>query len=119
MDAIAIIGGKRIHPTCGVPGGVSKPITETERAKIEKIAEAEIEFAQFTLKLFDDLVLKNKDYVNLITGDIYSTETYYMGTVDEKNHVNFYDGKIRVVDPEGNEFAKFPDPNINNTSQNT
>jgi F420-non-reducing hydrogenase large subunit len=31
-----------------------------------------------------------------------------MGTVDENNHVNFYDGMIRVVDPEGGEFAKYP-----------
>jgi len=108
LDVIAMIGGRRIHPTCGVPGGVSKPITENERAKIEKIAESEVEFARFTLKFFDDIVLKNKDYLNLITGDIYATETYYMGLVDDKNRVNFYDGKIRVVDPQGVEFAKFP-----------
>jgi F420-non-reducing hydrogenase large subunit len=30
-----------------------------------------------------------------------------MGTVDELNRVNFYDGKIRVIDPEGNEFVKY------------
>jgi F420-non-reducing hydrogenase large subunit len=30
-----------------------------------------------------------------------------MGLVDENNHVNFYDGKVRVVDPEGNEFVKY------------
>jgi F420-non-reducing hydrogenase large subunit len=30
-----------------------------------------------------------------------------MGTVDENNHVNFYDGMIRVVDPEGKEFVKY------------
>lgn len=108
LDVIAMIGGKRIHPTCGVPGGVSKAITEDERAKIEQIAQSEIEFAKFTLKLFDEIVLQNKDYVNLITGDTYASETYYMGLVDEKNRVNFYDGKIRVVDPEGNQFAKYP-----------
>ena len=27
--------------------------------------------------------------------------------MDDKNRVNFYDGKIRVVDPKGNEYAKF------------
>jgi F420-non-reducing hydrogenase large subunit len=59
------------------------------------------------LKLFDDIVLQSKDYLNLITSDKYATETYCMGTVDERNHVNFCDGKLRVVDPEGNEFAKF------------
>ena len=31
-----------------------------------------------------------------------------MGLVDEQNQVNFYDGKIRVVAPNGEEFAKFP-----------
>jgi F420-non-reducing hydrogenase large subunit len=30
-----------------------------------------------------------------------------MGLVDKNNKVNFYDGDIRVVDPEGKEFAKF------------
>jgi F420-non-reducing hydrogenase large subunit len=30
-----------------------------------------------------------------------------MGMVDENNQVNFYDGKVRVVDPEGKEFCKY------------
>ena len=30
-----------------------------------------------------------------------------MGLVDENNKVNFYDGKVRVVDPDGAELAKF------------
>jgi F420-non-reducing hydrogenase large subunit len=30
-----------------------------------------------------------------------------MGMVDENNKVNFYDGKIRVVDTKGKEFVKF------------
>ena len=108
LDVVAIIGGKRIHPSCGLPGGVSKAITEEERARAEKIAESEVEFARFTLKLFDQVVLQNKDYVNLILGDTYASKTYYMGTVDEENKVNFYDGKIRMVDPDGKEFAKYP-----------
>jgi F420-non-reducing hydrogenase large subunit len=108
LETVAIIGGKRIHPSFGVPGGVSKSITEQERSRIEAIAESEVEFAKFSVKLFDDMVLKNKDYMNLITSDTYATETYYMGTVDEQNHVNFYEGNIRIVDPEGREFAKYP-----------
>ena len=31
-----------------------------------------------------------------------------MGLVDAQNHVNFYDGNIRVVGPEGREWKKFP-----------
>jgi F420-non-reducing hydrogenase large subunit len=57
--------------------------------------------------VFKDIVLKNDDYVKLITSDAYTHRTYYMGMVDENNRVNFYDGKLRVVDPDGNEFVKF------------
>jgi F420-non-reducing hydrogenase large subunit len=66
-----------------------------------------VEFGQFALKLFDDIVLKNKEYVDLVTSDAYTHKTYYMGLVDENNKVNFYDGKLRVVGPDGKEFAKF------------
>jgi len=66
-----------------------------------------IEFAQFSLKIFDDIVLGNKEYVDLILGDVYTHHTYYMGMVDENNKVNFYDGKVRVVDPNGKEFVKY------------
>jgi F420-non-reducing hydrogenase large subunit len=31
-----------------------------------------------------------------------------MGTVDSQNRVNFYDGLIRVVDPDGAEILKYP-----------
>jgi len=51
--------------------------------------------------------LKNKEYVDIVTGDIYYHCTYYMGLVDENNKVDFYDGYVRVVDPNGKEFAKF------------
>jgi len=59
------------------------------------------------LQLFADVVLKNSDYVKLVTGDTYLHRTYNMGTVDENNCVNFYDGKIRVVGPDGKEHAKY------------
>ncbi len=79
---------------------------------ILEVAKNGVEFAQFALKVFSDVVLKNKDYVDLIAGDVYKHHTYYMGLVDKDNKVNFYDGDIRVVTPEGREFAKFRPKNI-------
>lgn len=104
---LRIIGGKPIQPSCGLPGGVSKGINEDERKQIIEASEYAVDFCQFTLKVFDDIVLKNKEYVDLVTGDIFKHRTYYMGLVDNNNKVNFYDGYIRVVDPNGREFAKF------------
>jgi len=43
----------------------------------------------------------------MIKSDAYTMNTYYMGMVDEHNKVNFYDGKIRVVTPTGNEDSIF------------
>jgi len=102
-----IIGGKATHPVCGLPGGISRPITEEERQEIEKMAASSIEFAKFSLKLFHDIVLGNDEYVEMIKSDPYTLRTYNMGLVDENNHVNFYDGKVRVTDPNGKEFVKF------------
>jgi F420-non-reducing hydrogenase large subunit len=103
-----ILGGKATHPVSAcVPGGIAKALSEEERQEIEKMVKSLIEFAKFTLKLFDDVVLKNTEYVSLIKSEPYTLKTYYMGTVDENNKVNFYDGNIRVVDPNGKEFVKF------------
>lgn len=102
-----IIGGKATHPVCNVPGGVSKPLKEEERREIEEKGKSLVEFATASLKLFDEVVLKNKAYVDLILSDTYRMQTYYMGLVDAQNRVNFYDGQIRVVDQEGQEVAKF------------
>ena len=103
----AIIGGKATHPVSALPGGVSKPLSEEERREIEEMVESCVEFAKFTLELFNDVVLENVDYVNMIRSEPYTLRTYYMGTVDENNKVNFYDGDVRIVDPEGKEFLKF------------
>jgi F420-non-reducing hydrogenase large subunit len=106
-EVISIIGGKPVHPTCGLPGGVSKSLNEEERKKIIEAAEYSVDFSKFALELFNNVVLKNKEYVDLISGDIYKHETYYMGLVDKANKLNFYDGELRVVDPSGREYAKF------------
>jgi F420-non-reducing hydrogenase large subunit len=104
---IKMLGGRGIHPVAGMPGGWSKAISEEERMEIEGIASENVDFALFSLQVFADIVLANQAYVDLIVSDAFTHETYYMGTVDENNHVNFYDGKIRVVDPNGKEYVRY------------
>jgi F420-non-reducing hydrogenase large subunit len=104
---IKLIGGRPVHPNWGLPGGVSRGITEEQREEIEKLGRDAIEFGKFSIQLFNDIVLANEAYVDLVKNDAYVHRTYNMGTVDENNHVNFYDGKVRVVGPDGKEHAKY------------
>jgi F420-non-reducing hydrogenase large subunit len=106
-DIIRLVGGKAPHPEGGLPGGVSKGIEEGERAIVRKIANEAIDFALFALELFKKNVLADKKYLDLILSQEYQLKTYYMGLVDEQNKLSFYDGKVRIVNPKGQQFALF------------
>ncbi len=103
----ALLGGHQTHVVMNVPGGVRKGITGDQRDDIEKKALDFVEFAQFTLKLFEDVVLNNEYYLDLIVNGPYSLNLHSMGMVDDNNHVNFYDGRVRVVDTLGKEHCKY------------
>jgi F420-non-reducing hydrogenase large subunit len=104
---VEMIGGRKVHPCTSIPGGLTKGITKEEADEITEMGRWCIEFAQFSLQLLNDLVLSNQTYLDLIVGDIYKHETYYIGMVDENNHVNFYDGKVSVVAPDGERIGKY------------
>ena len=104
---IKMIGGRAVHPNWGLPGGVSRGINEEQRKEIEQLGRDAVEFAQFSLQVFDDIVLKNSAYVEMIVSGGFTHKTYNMGMVDANGCSNFYDGKIRVTDPDGKEFVKY------------
>lgn len=101
------IGGKATHPVMGIPGGVSKGLKSEELAEMSRLGKGFIAFAEKSLDVFDKLILGNKQLTDLILGDIYRHETYYMGLVDKDGKVNLYDGTIRVVDPKGRKHSEF------------
>lgn len=102
-----MIGGKATHPVSALPGGQSIALTKDQQMEIIDIGKSCVKFSEFSLNLFDDLVLKNKKYVELITSDPFKIDVYNMGLVDKNNKVNFYDGPLRITDLSGSEYAKF------------
>ena len=106
-EIITLTGGKVIHPVLGLPGGVAKRVTAEQQAQFRETAADAVDFARFTLDVFRSVVLANPEYVDLIISDAFTHRTHYMGLMDGQNRPNFYDGRIRVVTPAGQEYAAF------------
>jgi F420-non-reducing hydrogenase large subunit len=104
---IEIIGGRKVHPCTSIPGGLTRGINEEERKQIEEMGRYAIEFGEFSLQLFADIVLGNQAYLDMILSEAYTIPMHYIGMVDENNKVNFYDGEISVVDPDGTRLGKY------------
>ena len=107
-ELMTLVSGKAIHPVFGLPGGISKPVDKELQPRFIDAAKSAVEFAQFTLKLFHDVVLSNPQYVDYIKSDTYTHRTYYVGQVDDRGAINFYDGKLKIVNPDGSEVTRFP-----------
>ena len=104
---IEMIGGRKIHPVTCVPGGVSHGIAEEQRLEIERMGRWAIDFARASLDIFCGSILDSALFHELADGDAYVHRTYSIGMVDENNKVNFYDGSISVVSPDGLRIGKF------------
>ena len=105
---IEMIGGRKVHPLTAVPGGMTKGITEEQRQEIERIGRRRVDFASFSLSLWDSAILGNDEYAEMLRGDTYADRTHYMGLVDSAGRLNLYDGRVRVTTPDGERLGEYP-----------
>ncbi|MHC4640446.1 MAG: Ni/Fe hydrogenase subunit alpha, partial [Planctomycetota bacterium] len=93
-----ILSGKSIHPVTAVPGGFSKPLTEDEKQKLIPMATEVLEFAKFSIAFAKENIFpKYLDAVKTI-GVI---NTGFLGTVTDDGTLDLYDGKGRLMKPDG------------------
>lgn len=90
--------GRAIHPTFSLPGGVSKPMTEAERREMLPAAEQMLEFAKFSMKFAKENVFPK--YMDAIQ-KLGVVKVGYLGTVNDDGALDFYDGKLRLMKPDG------------------
>jgi len=101
QQVIELLGGKRIHPAWVVPGGVSEPLSEEKRATImaalpEVTAIVERALPQFK-QVFDRFPDEVENFGNF--------PSMFMGLVDERGALDYYDGNLRIVDADGSIVA--------------
>lgn len=102
------LGGRGIHLVAGVPGGWSRKLEKDDAAAVRDAAALNVEFALFTLDLFERTVLHDARFLEMLHDACFIQPAYSMGTVDASNRLNLYDGFIRITDPDGAEYARYP-----------
>jgi len=103
---IELLGGKRIHPSWGVPGGVLKVLTVAERDELLGWIEKARQSVQMALERMKSLLESFQQEVQSIG----NFPSLFLGTVTEQGEAEYYDGRIRIVDSEGNIVADGLDP---------
>ncbi len=100
--------GRASHPEGGLPGGVSRGVTEQDRGFIREAAVFSLEFIRSEIERFKNGLLADKSRLDKLRNDPFGMKSYTMAQVDQENRATFYDGRIRVIDPDGKEYTKFP-----------
>ena len=95
---LSIISGKSIHPVTAVPGGFSKPLTEEERQRVLPMAQEVLEFAKFAMAFGKENVFPKYLEAVKTLGVI---QTGFLGTVAADGALNLYDGRLRLMKPDG------------------
>jgi len=97
-EMLDIVSGKSIHPVTSVPGGFSKPLRPEEVEKLKPMANEVLEFAKFSI----DFAKKNifPQYLDAVK-TIGVIETGFLGTVKDDGALDLYDGKLRMMTPDG------------------
>jgi F420-non-reducing hydrogenase large subunit len=95
---LEIVSGKSIHPVTAVPGGFSKPLTKEEVEQLKPMAQEVLDFAKFSI----DYAKKNifPQYLDTVK-TLGVITTGFLGTVREDGTWDVYDGKLRMMNPDG------------------
>lgn len=100
------LGGKRIHPTWVVPGGVSHAITSEQKEQILSQLPQAMDIAKSALKYFTNNLGKFKKEIESFA----SFRSLFMGLVNKDGNLEHYDGFLRFIDADGMVLENGIDP---------
>lgn len=93
QQIIEWLGGKRIHPSWVVPGGVNAPLTKEIRDRILSTIPGALDIAQRTLDWFDEAYKPFTEEISVFA----NFPSLFIGLVTDDGDVEHYHGKLRVV----------------------
>jgi NAD-reducing hydrogenase large subunit len=97
QQIIELLGGKRIHPTWVVPGGVSEPLSEEKRGAMLKLMPEALDIAKRTYGFYKGLLPKFREEASRFG----NMPTLFLSLVSPKGQLEHYDGLLRIKDAQG------------------
>ena len=97
QSIIESLGGKKIHPTWVVPGGVSEPLTLEKRDALLALMPEALEIARRTYDFYKTLVPRFRAEASHFG----AFPTMFLSLVTPKGNLEHYDGLLRIKDAEG------------------
>lgn len=101
QQMIELLGGKRIHPAWVVPGGVNAPLSAEHRADMLRVMPEIKEIVRRALNWYHPMMKQYHEEIAVFA----NFPTLFMGLVNEKGEVEYYDGTLRFMDSAGNIVA--------------
>ncbi|MBI4783046.1 MAG: Ni/Fe hydrogenase subunit alpha [Oscillatoriophycideae cyanobacterium NC_groundwater_1537_Pr4_S-0.65um_50_18] len=106
QEIIELLGGRKIHPSWAVPGGVREPLSETGRHDIREGLPEAYSTVHTALEQFKQLLHQYEREAQTFG----NFPSLFMGLVTPDGQWEHYDGNLRVVDSAGNVIADRLDP---------
>jgi NAD-reducing hydrogenase large subunit len=107
QEIIHMLGGRKIHPSFAVPGGVNKAMGADVRDKILEGVDEQIGTIQVGLQIMKDWAAKNQEDI----GKFAVFSSGYFGLVTEEGNLELYDGQCKLIDALGNPLEQFDGAN--------
>mgnify|MGYP000882752380 CR=1 FL=1 len=106
QEIIRTLGGKSVHPSWAVPGGVRRPLSADDRSHIKRMLPDAFDIIEIALNLL-------KDTFESFAGEIAvygNFPSLFAGLVTPDGGLEHYDGVLRVMDSEGKLLEEGIDP---------
>ncbi len=98
---IGTLGGKKVHPELSVAGGANQNMYREKGEDFLDKTENMKSYLKDTIDILKKIYSAMEENLDTFA----SHSTGYMGLVDENGELEFYDGKLKIVDNDGSELA--------------
>ncbi|MGD0547534.1 MAG: Ni/Fe hydrogenase subunit alpha [Terracidiphilus sp.] len=94
---IELLGSKRIHTGWVVPGGVTEPLSAAHRDEILAMLPEAYANVQLALTTYKQIAGNFQQEIEVFA----NFPSNYMGLINEDESIEFTDGALRLIDPQG------------------